>query len=192
VIIGEGEMVAGVQPAVVGMAEALEFADVDHGRDLGKFMGASSVSDVTVNGIVMPKVAKVGSARACARMRERVVGCVGFRRPPPAYRHVLHFGLYNPMHLNAGARGEDGQSTPPIAPKRKRLRRSCVREVEHRRPGPRDSNWSGLRVIGELKSQQPRCRTANSERDEWAENGHSSTVNHFVGVAKQSSTDQRH
>jgi len=25
-------MVAGVEPAVVGMAEAIEFADVDHGR----------------------------------------------------------------------------------------------------------------------------------------------------------------
>ena len=30
VIVGEGEMVAGVEPAVVGVAEAVEFADVDH------------------------------------------------------------------------------------------------------------------------------------------------------------------
>ena len=30
VIAGEGEMVAGVEPAVVGVAEAVEFADVDH------------------------------------------------------------------------------------------------------------------------------------------------------------------
>ena len=29
VIIGEGEMVAGIEPAVVGVAEAVEFADVD-------------------------------------------------------------------------------------------------------------------------------------------------------------------
>ena len=35
VIVGEGEMVAGVEPAVVGVAEAVEFADVDHGADLG-------------------------------------------------------------------------------------------------------------------------------------------------------------
>jgi hypothetical protein len=69
VIIGEGEMVAGVQPAVVGMAEAVEFADVDHGRDLGRFAAASSVTRVTVIcGIGMPKVAKVGtSTRVCAR-----------------------------------------------------------------------------------------------------------------------------
>jgi hypothetical protein len=111
VIIGEGEMVAGVQPAVVGMAEAVEFADVDHETDLGRFMGASSVSDVTVHGIVMPKVAKVGSARACARTREGlsdVSDSAGLPRPPPAYRHVLHFGLYNPMHLEAGAEGRTG------------------------------------------------------------------------------------
>src|SRR3546814_17053998 len=31
VIAREGEMVAGVEPAVVGMAQAVEFADVDHG-----------------------------------------------------------------------------------------------------------------------------------------------------------------
>jgi hypothetical protein len=56
-------MVAGVEPAVVGMAEAVEFADVDHGRDLGCFTAASSVIDVTViSGIRTPKVAKVGSA----------------------------------------------------------------------------------------------------------------------------------
>ena len=29
-IIGEGEMVAGVEPAVVGVAQCVEFADVDH------------------------------------------------------------------------------------------------------------------------------------------------------------------
>jgi hypothetical protein len=96
------------------MAEAVEFADVDHGKDLGKFMGASSVSDVTVNGIVMPKVAKVGSARARARTRAAVSDVsdvsdsAGLPRPPPAYRHVLHFGLYNPMHLEAGAEGRTG------------------------------------------------------------------------------------
>jgi hypothetical protein len=33
---------------VVGVAEAVEFADVDHGADLGMRGGASSVSDVTV------------------------------------------------------------------------------------------------------------------------------------------------
>jgi hypothetical protein len=47
-VVREGKMVAGVEPAVVGMAEAVEFADVDHGRDLGGFTVASSVSDVTV------------------------------------------------------------------------------------------------------------------------------------------------
>jgi hypothetical protein len=30
-IIGEGEMVAGVEPAMVGVAERSEGADVDHG-----------------------------------------------------------------------------------------------------------------------------------------------------------------
>jgi hypothetical protein len=29
-LIGEGEMVASVEPAVVGVAEAVEWADVDH------------------------------------------------------------------------------------------------------------------------------------------------------------------
>src|SRR3954462_15105152 len=36
VIIGEGEMVAGVQPAMVGVAERVEFADVDHDGSLPK------------------------------------------------------------------------------------------------------------------------------------------------------------
>jgi hypothetical protein len=41
-------MVAGIEPAVVGMAERIEFADVDHGTDLGPWRTPSSVSDVTV------------------------------------------------------------------------------------------------------------------------------------------------
>ena len=41
-------MVAGVEPAVVGVAEAVEGADVDHGMNLGSGGRASSVSDVTV------------------------------------------------------------------------------------------------------------------------------------------------
>src|SRR6185369_2518738 len=47
VIIGEGEMVAGVQPAVVGMAETVEFADVDHGPKVASGRMASSVTHVT-------------------------------------------------------------------------------------------------------------------------------------------------
>jgi hypothetical protein len=95
VIIGEGKMVAGVQPAVVGMAETVEFADVDHGSDLGRFMYASSVRRVTItSGIRMPKVAKVGTT---ARVRARAGGCRMCRIPSAssAYRHVLHFCLYN-------------------------------------------------------------------------------------------------
>ena len=34
-IAGEGKMVAGVEPAVVGVAERCEGADVDHGRNMG-------------------------------------------------------------------------------------------------------------------------------------------------------------
>jgi hypothetical protein len=43
-------MVAGVEPAVVGVAEAVEGADVDHALNLGSRWRASSVSDVTVAG----------------------------------------------------------------------------------------------------------------------------------------------
>jgi hypothetical protein len=43
-IVGEGEMMAGVQPAVVGVAEALECADVDHGKADGDGMPAPQVS----------------------------------------------------------------------------------------------------------------------------------------------------
>ena len=38
---------AGVEPAVVGVAEAAEGADVDHAADLGRVREASSVSHVT-------------------------------------------------------------------------------------------------------------------------------------------------
>ena len=38
---------AGVEPAVVGMAEAVEGADIDHVGDLGRVEGASSVRRVT-------------------------------------------------------------------------------------------------------------------------------------------------
>jgi hypothetical protein len=34
-IIREGKMVAGIEPAVVGMAQRIEFADIDHVPDLG-------------------------------------------------------------------------------------------------------------------------------------------------------------
>jgi hypothetical protein len=57
VIAGEGEVVAGVQPAVIGMAERVELADVDHRkstplkRGFEKEMvageGRSSVTHVT-------------------------------------------------------------------------------------------------------------------------------------------------
>jgi hypothetical protein len=63
-------MVAGIEPAVIGMAEAIEFADVDHGSDLARRFMASSVSDVPVrHGIQMPKVAKVGTS---TRAREEI------------------------------------------------------------------------------------------------------------------------
>ena len=38
----------GIEPAVVGVAEAVEGADVDHVMDLGGMRKPSSVSDVTV------------------------------------------------------------------------------------------------------------------------------------------------
>ena len=38
---------AGVEPAVVGVAKAIEGANVDHDADLGRRGIASSVSDVT-------------------------------------------------------------------------------------------------------------------------------------------------
>jgi len=40
-------MVVGVEPAVVGVAEAAEGANVDHVTDLGGTENPSSVSDVT-------------------------------------------------------------------------------------------------------------------------------------------------
>ena len=48
---------AGVEPAVVGVAEAVEGADVDHGSDLGCCAGTSSVSDVTAAALQKAKVA---------------------------------------------------------------------------------------------------------------------------------------
>jgi hypothetical protein len=71
IVIREGEMVAGIKPPVVGVAEGVEGADVDHGANLGPSAGASSVSHVTNGrGIQMPEVAKVGtSTRAHARER---------------------------------------------------------------------------------------------------------------------------
>ena len=39
---------ASIEPAVIGVAQAVEFADVDHDPDLGPSRRPSSVSDVTV------------------------------------------------------------------------------------------------------------------------------------------------
>jgi hypothetical protein len=47
VIAREGEVMVGVEPAVVGVAETVEGANIDHGRDVGKDGRASSVSHVT-------------------------------------------------------------------------------------------------------------------------------------------------
>jgi len=60
--------VAGVEPAVVGVAETVEFTDVDHATDLGPFGIPSSVTHVTGGaGIPTPGVAKVVTSRARAR-----------------------------------------------------------------------------------------------------------------------------
>ena len=48
VIVREGKMVTGIQPTVVGVAEAIEGADVDQDADLGRRLIPSSVRDVTV------------------------------------------------------------------------------------------------------------------------------------------------
>jgi hypothetical protein len=40
-------MMAGIEPAVVGMAEAVEGADIDHATEMGRRWDGSSVSDVT-------------------------------------------------------------------------------------------------------------------------------------------------
>jgi hypothetical protein len=60
-------MVAGIEPAVVGVAEAAEGADVDHAADLGTPRGASSVSHVTGSdrisaGVVALEVVKIGTS----------------------------------------------------------------------------------------------------------------------------------
>src|SRR6185369_159603 len=49
VIIGEGKMVAGVEPAVVGVAQTVEFADVDHGPEMASRAKASSINDVPIS-----------------------------------------------------------------------------------------------------------------------------------------------
>jgi hypothetical protein len=55
-------MVMGVEPAVVGMAEAVERANIDHAVDLGRRGEASSVSDVTgTSGISQARVAQLQS-----------------------------------------------------------------------------------------------------------------------------------
>jgi hypothetical protein len=48
-------MMAGVEPAVVGMAEAREFADIDHAVDLGRFAAPSSVRAVTARHSILSK-----------------------------------------------------------------------------------------------------------------------------------------
>src|SRR3954452_13846808 len=50
-IAREREMMAGVEPAVVGVAEAVEGADVDHGADLAVRELPSSVTPVTGRGL---------------------------------------------------------------------------------------------------------------------------------------------
>jgi hypothetical protein len=40
-------MVARIKPAVIGVAERFEFADVDHGVKVARPQNASSVSEVT-------------------------------------------------------------------------------------------------------------------------------------------------
>jgi hypothetical protein len=66
-VVREGEVVAGVEPAVVGVAEAAEGSDVDHAADLGFSERPSSVSHVTAEaepgaGIMMPEVVKVDTS----------------------------------------------------------------------------------------------------------------------------------
>ena len=56
---------AGVEPAMVGVAETVEGSDVDQGCDLGRLGMASSVSDVTVTRR-LPEVEQL-VARAPAR-----------------------------------------------------------------------------------------------------------------------------
>src|SRR3954469_13060714 len=46
-IVREGEMMARVEPSMVGLAEAVEGANVNHDADLARRVIASSVSDVT-------------------------------------------------------------------------------------------------------------------------------------------------
>jgi hypothetical protein len=48
VIVREGEMVAGVEPAVVGVAEAAEGADIDHETKMGAFDRCTRVTADTV------------------------------------------------------------------------------------------------------------------------------------------------
>ena len=53
-IVGEAEVVAGVQPAVVGVAERSERADVDHDGEMGPYPDANQVS------AMYPQVAGIG------------------------------------------------------------------------------------------------------------------------------------
>jgi hypothetical protein len=78
VIAREREMVVGIEPAVIGVAEAIEGADIDHGADLGRRGGASSVSDVTGEDVSGDECVDAGSwqswqrhLRAGARVRAR-------------------------------------------------------------------------------------------------------------------------
>ena len=47
VVAGEGKMMAGIEPAMVGMAERFEFADVDHEAKVAVLDAGSSINHVT-------------------------------------------------------------------------------------------------------------------------------------------------
>ena len=94
VIIGEGKMMAGVQPAVVGVAEAVEFADFYHGREMAVPGRPSSVSGVTAGAITIlgcpPDILRVAMVprrgleppRPCERQHLKLVR---LPIPPPGH-----------------------------------------------------------------------------------------------------------
>jgi hypothetical protein len=51
-VAGEGKMVSGVEPAMVRVAQAVEFTDVDHDREMGMRRRASrsqNIRNLTMN-----------------------------------------------------------------------------------------------------------------------------------------------
>src|SRR5262249_41597132 len=118
VIIGEREMVAGVEPTVVGVAEAVEGSDVDHEPDLGSFLTSSSVINVTeclrAEASIPPLQLRSATEERCRRRRstrKHRARQTGDARSRHGARHLPEAGRAAPCPRCSLARNPAGGGT---------------------------------------------------------------------------------